>query len=347
MTVQVQNLDPRSIEVCVTAADIQAVSRTAMDTIPPTMQAPKEFDTVELCIYDSPSLPVIVMPMEDQDRKNLKGGFGLWVWAAESLGIQPWGQILLVVLGGAALLLWNWHSDTVAHLNKIDATVAELPLQISRDLLSQANTDVTIGRPARALSATEAASAIIAQATVRRIAATPDYFAGAVEDLNLLTSRSRDPNFSKTVNSTRLVLAEYRSALEAVPELPSGQASQDGTFQVVHASTNIQPSDFGNATVLIFPPGVQDFGTPFVRRLSDDIYIEDLTIKGGEQNLDGIHWNNVVFLNTLIKYDGDEVELHNVRFVNCVFDMPDSPRTARMANYAALHLSDLIAKSGS
>ena len=315
-----------------------------MDPVVPVETSAKRFDTVELCIYDSPP---VAMSTENtaKDRKALLGG--LWAFIFDSLGVPAWGQVLLVALVAACLWSWHWHSSVDDHLNQIDLSVAGLPLQISRDLLEQANTDVTIGKSARAVSATEAARAIIAQATVRRIAATPAFFVAAVEDLNLLTSRSQDADFSKTVNSTRLALAEYRSALEAIPMLPSQQVSQDRTFQVVHASTNIQPSDFGNATVLIFPPGVQDFGTPFVRRLSDDIFIQNLTVKGGEQNLDGIHWDNVVFLDTLIKYDGDEVELHNVRFVNCAFDMPDSPRTARMANYAALQLSDLIAKSGS
>lgn len=99
------------------------------------------------------------------------------------------------------------------------------------------------------------------------------------------------------VRTLRLELAEYRSALT-----PLGD----------------------NVTGLASPGGVRG---PIV---------EDSRLTGGIQILDGITWINVVFENTHIRYKGGPLRLRNVRFVNCTFDVPESPRGDQLLDIAIL-----------
>jgi len=57
---------------------------------------------------------------------------------------------------------------------------------------------------------------------------------------------------------------------------------------------------------------------------------------GGTQKLDGISWANVIFENMHIVYKGGPVQLRNVRFVNCTFDVSESPRGDQFLNVAIL-----------
>jgi hypothetical protein len=52
--------------------------------------------------------------------------------------------------------------------------------------------------------------------------------------------------------------------------------------------------------------------------------IEGMTIVGGTISLDGVSWKNVVFRNSTIKYSGGFLQLDNVQFEGCRFEMPIS-----------------------
>ena len=58
---------------------------------------------------------------------------------------------------------------------------------------------------------------------------------------------------------------------------------------------------------------------------SPDISFVDMTIKGGSLPLDDIHWPNVIFISTRIRYKGGAIDLQGVHFANCTFDIPPSP----------------------
>ena len=45
---------------------------------------------------------------------------------------------------------------------------------------------------------------------------------------------------------------------------------------------------------------------PSPRALADNVRVEDLTIVGAAQTLDGIHWRNVTFVNTHLRYQGGD-----------------------------------------
>jgi hypothetical protein len=306
-----------------------------------------EIDSGAPSVYDLMPSPLSEQFMADADSIKPEPKLsGLAGWAVDRLGIHPWGQVLIVLLliVGGGLVTWLRSVD--GHLTQIDTKIEVMPLQISRDLLSQAKADVTTGALDRAIQATGAVSALISQATVRRLPAKPDYFLGAVADLNIIRNASdssnwpEKPKLIERVATTRVVLANYRSALEAPPAPSKKDASLEESYSVKQKST-VDQATF-NAVTIKAPPVQQFFVSPFVRRLSDEIVIEYLNFDGGIQVIDGIHWGHVVFLNTLVKYEGGELELNNVRFINCTFQLDDGVRGRRVADYVALGQSQLL-----
>jgi hypothetical protein len=64
--------------------------------------------------------------------------------------------------------------------------------------------------------------------------------------------------------------------------------------------------------------------------------------RGGAQVLDGIYWDNVTFVRTLISYKGGQVFLRNVRFVECTFNVVNEPRGDQFLDFAARKLPQLV-----
>jgi hypothetical protein len=71
-----------------------------------------------------------------------------------------------------------------------------------------------------------------------------------------------------------------------------------------------------------------------------------MTFVGASQTLDGIHWENVIFINTRVKYLGGEVALNKVLFVNCTFELPQGPRGEKIANYVAQDFQTVLIGPG-
>jgi hypothetical protein len=96
-------------------------------------------------------------------------------------------------------------------------------------------------------------------------------------------------------------------------------------------------------SVLLALPGskFEFFTTPFVKRLDTAPLIDTVGFMGGMQSLDGFRWHGAVFVNSLIRYHGGELELSNTRFINCTFDFADSSRSPRVATYVTLNQSYL------
>jgi hypothetical protein len=68
--------------------------------------------------------------------------------------------------------------------------------------------------------------------------------------------------------------------------------------------------------------------------------ISGIIMMDGSQSLDGFIWDNVTFANMRIRYSGGTALLHNVRFVNCTFDLPPDNMGALIADYAAVGRTD-------
>ncbi len=81
---------------------------------------------------------------------------------------------------------------------------------------------------------------------------------------------------------------------------------------------------------------------PATRLFVDDVHVEGLRFEGASQTLDGIHWKNVTFINTRLRYEGGEVSLSNVRFVRCTFGISTDERGARLASAIALGQTSFV-----
>jgi hypothetical protein len=74
---------------------------------------------------------------------------------------------------------------------------------------------------------------------------------------------------------------------------------------------------------------------PSSRIFADNVRVENLTIVGAAQTLDGIHWKNITFIGTRLRYEGGEVALHDVRFIDCMFGFTSDDRGGRLATAIA------------
>lgn len=83
------------------------------------------------------------------------------------------------------------------------------------------------------------------------------------------------------------------------------------------------------------PSGAEILEPPMSRLFTDNVHVENLTIAGAAQTLDGIHWKNVTFIGTHLRYEGGEVDLHDVRFIHCMFGFPSDDRGGRLATAIA------------
>jgi hypothetical protein len=81
---------------------------------------------------------------------------------------------------------------------------------------------------------------------------------------------------------------------------------------------------------------------PSSRLLVDNVRVDNLTIEGAAQTLDGIHWKNVTFIDTRIRYEGGEVDLRNVHFVRCTFGFSTDGPGSRLANAIALGQPSIV-----
>ena len=228
------------------------------------------------------------------------------------------------------------------HLIKIDQKLAVMPLEISKDLLSQAQTDVKLGRFERAASITESANAVIARASVNKLPATSDYFEQTVGALDSMASANQ-PLLASQIHNTRLMLATYRSSLENPPPKTSDTKTITNSYdasagQITSASRSTLLFHTGpNEEMINFGPN---------RRMARNLLFSNINIEslnGSYQIIDGVRWHDVAFVGARIIYEGGELELKNVRFVNCTFEVRSiAPvRTKQFIDYAALAKNEL------
>jgi hypothetical protein len=83
------------------------------------------------------------------------------------------------------------------------------------------------------------------------------------------------------------------------------------------------------------PSGAEILEPPMSRIFADNVHVENLTIAGAAQTLDGIHWKNVTFIGTHLRYEGGELDLHDVRFIHCMFGFTSDDRAGRLATAIA------------
>lgn len=258
------------------------------------------------------------------------------------------GVILTIVVAVVACTVWisSKFSDVGTRIGKVEASVKVLASQQSdktkdliKELLSEATSNAVKGDSDVAIKAAKAASVFVNVAKRNRNMASPDFFQNSVAALNAAALHAAPQSeLSDELLKTRIAIAEYRSALEPSP---ANGATLD--FRPVRPGESASiisaaPSGFSNINFLLEGDTTSAIrlAPPLTGKLAEGIFFENGVIKGGTQTLDGIHWRNAVFIDTHIRYGGGEVELQNVRFVNCTFEVPQNTRGIQVADYAAL-----------
>jgi hypothetical protein len=265
---------------------------------------------------------------------------------ADQLKIPPWGRLLIKWAIGVAVSYALGIGGLYLYLNSIKGDVGvlqgemkNLPVSMSQKLIEQSKQYASVGEKDKAARALRLASEFIATAHDEKLQADKSYFKSASALLGNLSSISDlKPQTTVAINQ----LAAYRSSLEKPPNIDPAQKQDLVTSQLVSKNTpNIDPSSFRGRSVLVATkplPEMFDFGV--VRRLSNNIRLTNLVLFGGvpgvSQTLDGAHWTEITFINLHIRYEGAEVELNHVSFINCTFDIVNDDRGIQVADYVSV-----------
>ena len=106
----------------------------------------------------------------------------------------------------------------------------------------------------------------------------------------------------------------------------------------IAANQTLNPAGLG-AEILdarMMPDASEILLPPSTRAFADNVRVDNLRLEGAAQTLDGIHWSNVIFADTRVRYEGHGLDLQKVKFVRCTFGFPVDARGARLATAIAL-----------
>ncbi len=177
-------------------------------------------------------------------------------------------------------------------------------------------------------------------------AASPELFVLALAQLNrILKQRPDDARLLDHVTLARISLAELASSQvvdtktgdDATVNSHGAHVSINGPREIAAGET-LDRKSFGGSYLdaSLMPDTAEILLPPFTRAFADNMRVENLTIVGAAQTLDGIRWRNMTFIGTRLRYEGGELDLQNVRFVRCRFGFPSDDRGARLADAIAL-----------
>lgn len=188
-------------------------------------------------------------------------------------------------------------------------------------------------------------------------AAQADFFGASLGELDrVLAAGSGDSDMMDHVTQVRIALAELRSSQNGAAET---RGVGDGIAPVATNATGVRrvakkisidaprelaadslldPATLGGTYLdaTFMPDTSEILLPPATREFADNVRVENLTIAGAAQTLDGIHWRNVTFVGTHLRYESGELDLENVHFVNCRFGFPSNDDGARLADAIAL-----------
>lgn len=205
--------------------------------------------------------------------------------------------------------------------------------KLVRDLLATAKNTPQADVATRILEAT---GSVVTELQRQKRPANPDFFKAGIDALDQV---EQEHGYLPAAFSTRVKFAEYRSSEELLPR-PQVELRFGKMEHAIINPGNIRgyELDFsevsGNAIVLSRDP-----------RYAKDITVANIRIDGGYQIVDGIHWHDVYFVGTKIRYEGGMLDLKDVHFINCTFEFPEkvqpTPRDRQLIDYAALAESEL------
>jgi len=289
---------------------------------------------------------------------------------------RAWMWFLAVLAGAGVLgvLAWQVHDQvrtSVANGN----SVGEAALSVIRgavlapwqqdvlESLDKSTEEVGVGEVTQAEIAVDRAASILTAARLKSQHSDPEFFQRAITGLDRIwNQRPGDDRLFAHVTQARIELAMLRSAQgnsppaanassiapggkqpSAAPAADSRGGNPAGRLALaapreIAANFVLNPASLGgsylDATRL--PDAAEILLPPARRSLDDGVRVEDLTIAGASQTLDSIHWSNVTFVGTRLRYEKGPLDLSNVRFVGCTFGFPADERGSRLANAIAL-----------
>lgn len=268
-----------------------------------------------------------------QQIANLPRPTPAWVFAA--------AISLLVAFTGGTIYYGMQFSGRIASLEARPVTQASA-------LLNEAVSASKQGSLQNAAADIDNAAAQVQIARFERLKPSAAFFQQVVtQTSNVLGGFEKSGNASEPLRASARQLMEqlaaYRTELNEAPdvEIQHSKAPQGGLTCLIGVDNSFE----GRFDHILFNltghPGVEAMCS-HTEKLSDNIVLSDSKVLGGRQRLDiGVHFKNVVFIGTRILYNGGEVDLDNVAFVNCTFDIPAQPRGFLLAQYAVLNQKSL------
>ena len=246
------------------------------------------------------------------------------------------------------------------------------------DALDDAATQGAAGNITADEIGVDRAAAIVTATRIQGQAAMPDFFEAGMRALNrALQSHPENQRLLEHVTQAKIELAQLRSAqpvaaaagvpdpatsvpqrvadggIASAPVGPGSKAPHAVAIpgHVVLASPRaVAAQSVLDATsakgyyidATLMPESAEIILPPPTRILVDNVRVEGLTFEGASQTLDGIHWKNVTFIGTRLRYEGGQLSLNNVRFVRCTFGFSTDERGARLASAIALGQTSLV-----
>lgn len=254
----------------------------------------------------------------------------------------PWAVVLTVVGSAVAIIAvtvtFGIHLDNKIgdiqkdynglsqHVGKLDSAVKALNSKqddqtqiLVQDLLASAQGKVDPKLSAKAALA--AASLVAAMRTVKT-PAPPEFFQSSIETLNNI---SLTPEVAGAAFNAKVALADYRSAIVPLPDRTTLRFGMPRDQECIPTGKD-------------YPNHLTDLSAQL-----DTVNL--VSINNCWQRLDNVRWHNVAFVNMRIRYFGGDLDLQNVIFANCTFDIAptsgNSPRIQRFLDYAALNQREL------
>lgn len=207
--------------------------------------------------------------------------------------------------------------------------------QVSNNELSMAAGFANVNRYDVSADLLESVKTVVTRNRTERRVASNSFFAGASASIRDV-SYDYSTEIAKKFHSLFTDLAEYRSALEKAPDMPFSR----GAAMVIGGGPQLIGNsffDFGglDADMIVLQPGPG--GT-----MPTHILFQDDGFRGGRQLLDGIYWDRVTFIRTHIVYRGGLVFLRGMHFVDCSFEVINSPRGNDFLNFVVNQLPQFM-----
>jgi hypothetical protein len=209
--------------------------------------------------------------------------------------------------------------------------------------------DAGAGKMMAAEMDVDRAGSIVTAMRLQSRLASPLFFEASIAALDrVMQGHVDDERMMEHVTEVRAALAELRSSTNAADDSPAAGTPDAkrisiGAPRVLGADSTLDPKTLGSnyLDATLMPDSSEILLPPESRAFADGVRVENLTIAGAAQTLDGIRWRNVTFVGTRLRYEGGALDLRDVRFVNCRFGVTSDERGARLANALALGESSI------